>query len=42
MLSVILGGTVNCCAAVVPHMLSRGGGTIVAINFVTAIAQALK
>jgi len=25
MLSVILGGTVNCCAAVLPHMLGRGG-----------------
>jgi 2-hydroxycyclohexanecarboxyl-CoA dehydrogenase len=23
MLAVILGGTVNCCAAVLPHMLSR-------------------
>ena len=29
---VILGGTVNCCAAVLPHMLSRGDGTIVAIS----------
>lgn len=32
MLAVILGGTVNCCAAVLPHMLRRGGGTIVAIS----------
>jgi 2-hydroxycyclohexanecarboxyl-CoA dehydrogenase len=32
MLAVILGGTVNCCAAVLPHMLSRGQGTIVAIS----------
>src|SRR6202034_1157767 len=32
MLSVILGGTVNCCAAALPHMLNRGEGTIVAIS----------
>jgi 2-hydroxycyclohexanecarboxyl-CoA dehydrogenase len=32
MLGVILGGTVNCCAAVLPHMLSRGEGAIVAIS----------
>jgi 2-hydroxycyclohexanecarboxyl-CoA dehydrogenase len=32
MLAVILGGTVNCCAAVLPHMLSRGEGAIVAIS----------
>ena len=32
MLGVILGGTVNCCAAVLPQMLSRGEGTIVAIS----------
>jgi len=32
MLAVILGGTVNCCAAVLPHMLRRGEGTIVAIS----------
>ena len=32
MLAVVLGGTVNCCAAVLPHMLSRGEGTIVAIS----------
>jgi 2-hydroxycyclohexanecarboxyl-CoA dehydrogenase len=29
---VILGGTVNCCAAVLPHMLSCGQGAIVAIS----------
>jgi 2-hydroxycyclohexanecarboxyl-CoA dehydrogenase len=38
MLSVILGGTVNCCAAVLPHMLSRGEGTIVAISSELALA----
>jgi 2-hydroxycyclohexanecarboxyl-CoA dehydrogenase len=32
MLGVILGGTVNCCAAALPHMMSRGEGTIVAIS----------
>jgi NAD(P)-dependent dehydrogenase (short-subunit alcohol dehydrogenase family) len=32
MLSVILGGTVNTAAAVLPHMISRGQGTIVAIS----------
>ena len=32
MLGVILGGTVNCCAAVLPHMLSCGQGAIVAIS----------
>jgi NAD(P)-dependent dehydrogenase (short-subunit alcohol dehydrogenase family) len=32
MLGVILGGTVNCCAAVLPHMLSRDQGVIVAIS----------
>jgi 2-hydroxycyclohexanecarboxyl-CoA dehydrogenase len=32
MLGVILGGTVNCCAAVLPHMLSRDQGAIVAIS----------
>lgn len=32
MLAVILGGTVNCCTAVLPHMLSRGEGAIVAIS----------
>jgi 2-hydroxycyclohexanecarboxyl-CoA dehydrogenase len=38
MLSVILGGTVNCCAAVLPHMLSRGQGVIVAISSELALA----
>jgi 2-hydroxycyclohexanecarboxyl-CoA dehydrogenase len=38
MLSVVLGGTVNCCAAVLPHMLARGRGTIVAISSELALA----
>jgi 2-hydroxycyclohexanecarboxyl-CoA dehydrogenase len=38
MLAVILGGTVNCCAAVLPHMLSRAEGTIVAISSELALA----
>jgi 2-hydroxycyclohexanecarboxyl-CoA dehydrogenase len=38
MLAVILGGTVNCCAAVLPHMLSRGEGAIVAISSELALA----
>lgn len=38
MLSVILGGTVNCCAAVLPHMLRRGQGNIVAISSELALA----
>lgn len=38
MLAVVLGGTVNCCAAVLPHMLSRGEGTIVAISSELALA----
>jgi 2-hydroxycyclohexanecarboxyl-CoA dehydrogenase len=38
MLSVILGGTVNCCAAVLPHMLSRGTGAIIAISSELALA----
>jgi 2-hydroxycyclohexanecarboxyl-CoA dehydrogenase len=32
MLAVILGGTVNVCAAVLPAMLDRGRGSIVAIS----------
>ena len=32
MLQVILGGTVNTCAAVLPHMMSKQRGTIVAIS----------
>jgi 2-hydroxycyclohexanecarboxyl-CoA dehydrogenase len=38
MLSVILGGTVNCCAAVLPYLLRRGRGTIVAISSELALA----
>ena len=32
MLAVNIGGTVNACAAVVPHMLDQGVGTIVTIS----------
>jgi NADP-dependent 3-hydroxy acid dehydrogenase YdfG len=32
MLQVILGGTVNVCAAVLPHMVGNNRGTIVAIS----------
>jgi 2-hydroxycyclohexanecarboxyl-CoA dehydrogenase len=32
MLRVILGGTVNTCAAVLPHMLARQSGTVIAIS----------
>lgn len=32
MLAVILGGTVNCCAAVLPRMVGRDRGVIVAIS----------
>ena len=32
MLSVLLGGTVNACAAVLPHMRRQGSGCIVAIS----------
>jgi NAD(P)-dependent dehydrogenase (short-subunit alcohol dehydrogenase family) len=32
MLQVILGGTVNTCAAVLPHMIANQRGTIVAIS----------
>ena len=38
MLAVILGGTVNCCAAVLPYMLRQGEGTIVAISSELALA----
>jgi len=38
MLAVILGGTVNAAAAVLPHMVSRGQGTIVAISSELALA----
>jgi len=32
MLAVILGGTANCLWAVLPHMLSRGRGSVIAIS----------
>jgi NAD(P)-dependent dehydrogenase (short-subunit alcohol dehydrogenase family) len=32
MLAVLLGGTVNACAAVLPHMRRQGSGSIVAIS----------
>ncbi len=32
MLSVILGGTVNACAAVLPHLIERDAGSVVAIS----------
>jgi NAD(P)-dependent dehydrogenase (short-subunit alcohol dehydrogenase family) len=38
MLAVILGGTVHACAAVLPHMLARGRGVIVAISSELALA----
>jgi 2-hydroxycyclohexanecarboxyl-CoA dehydrogenase len=38
MLAVILGGTVHTCAAVLPHMLARGRGVIVAISSELALA----
>jgi 2-hydroxycyclohexanecarboxyl-CoA dehydrogenase len=38
MLSVILGGTVNCCSAVLPVMLSRGEGSVIAISSELALA----
>lgn len=38
MISVILGGTVHTCAAVLPHMLARGRGAIVAISSELALA----
>lgn len=38
MLAVILGGTVHTCAAVLPHMLARGQGAIVAISSELALA----
>ena len=38
MLAVILGGTVHTCAAVLPHMLARGQGVIVAISSELALA----
>jgi len=38
MLAVILGGTVNTFAAVLPHMLARGQGVLVAISSELALA----
>jgi 2-hydroxycyclohexanecarboxyl-CoA dehydrogenase len=38
MLAVILGGTVNTCAAVLPHMMPRDSGTITAISSELALA----
>jgi NAD(P)-dependent dehydrogenase (short-subunit alcohol dehydrogenase family) len=38
MLGVILGGTVNTCAAVLPHMIARQSGTIIAISSELALA----
>ncbi len=38
MLGVILGGTVNTCAAVLPHMIAAGTGTVVAISSELALA----
>jgi 2-hydroxycyclohexanecarboxyl-CoA dehydrogenase len=38
MLAVILGGTVNLSAAVLPHLLARGEGSIVAISSELALA----
>ncbi|HEX7266887.1 MAG TPA: SDR family oxidoreductase [Streptosporangiaceae bacterium] len=38
MLGVILGGTVNTFAAVLPHMLARGRGVMVAISSELALA----
>ncbi len=38
MLAVILGGTVNTCAAVLPHMMPRDAGTIIAISSELALA----
>ena len=38
MLAVVLGGTVNTCAAVLPHMMPKDAGTIVAISSELALA----
>jgi NAD(P)-dependent dehydrogenase (short-subunit alcohol dehydrogenase family) len=38
MLAVILGGTIHAAAAVLPHMLRRGQGAIVAISSELALA----
>jgi 2-hydroxycyclohexanecarboxyl-CoA dehydrogenase len=42
MLAVILGGTVHTCAAVLPHMLARGQGVIVAISSELALAGSVS
>jgi NAD(P)-dependent dehydrogenase (short-subunit alcohol dehydrogenase family) len=41
MMSVILGGTVNTSAAVLPHMLASGTGVIVAISSELALAGSM-
>ena len=38
MLSVILGGTANCAWAVLPHLLERGSGSLIAISSELALA----
>jgi 2-hydroxycyclohexanecarboxyl-CoA dehydrogenase len=38
MLAVILGGTANCAWAVLPHLLARGSGSIIAISSELALA----
>jgi NAD(P)-dependent dehydrogenase (short-subunit alcohol dehydrogenase family) len=38
MLAVILGGTANCAWAVLPHLLERGDGSMVAISSELALA----
>jgi NAD(P)-dependent dehydrogenase (short-subunit alcohol dehydrogenase family) len=38
MLAVILGGTANCASAVLPHLLERGTGSIIAISSELALA----
>jgi NAD(P)-dependent dehydrogenase (short-subunit alcohol dehydrogenase family) len=38
MLAVILGGTVNTCAAVLPHLIAQQAGTIIAISSELALA----
>jgi 2-hydroxycyclohexanecarboxyl-CoA dehydrogenase len=38
MLAVILGGTVNTFAAVLPHLLGKGSGTLIAISSELALA----
>jgi 2-hydroxycyclohexanecarboxyl-CoA dehydrogenase len=38
MLAVILGGTVNTCAAVLPHLIARNAGSVIAISSELALA----